>query len=286
MALPQLVLIPGAWHTPEAFSLIIPKLKSHGYTIHTSQLPSVDADPADPPKDFSKDIAVVRDLVIKAIGNGNDVVVAPHSWAGIVGGSALTGLGKKEREAKGERGGIVRTAYISAFMAPEGVSLMETVQGTIPDWWYVEVSICMRVSFVPPRLCRACEKNTVSRPTRTNRIVLQGIHCICRPSAASIFYSDLPEAQQREWLTKVKTHVFATVQAKATAASWKEIPTHYLLCEDDQAIPAFAQEAMTGMVRDMGGEMEVERIKAGHSPFLSQPDVVVEWLRRVAGETM
>lgn len=83
MSKPQLVLIPGAWHTPEAFSHIIPKLESHGYAVHTSQLPSVDPNPADPPTDLSKDVAVVRDLVIKAIGDGKDVVVVPHSWAGM-----------------------------------------------------------------------------------------------------------------------------------------------------------------------------------------------------------
>jgi pimeloyl-ACP methyl ester carboxylesterase len=79
-------------------------------------------------------------------------------------------------------------------------------------------------------------------------------------------------------------HTFATIQAKATAESWLEIPTHYLLCENDLTIPAFVQEMMTGMVKEKGGEIEVERIKSGHSPFLSQPDKVVEWLRRVAGE--
>jgi hypothetical protein len=102
--------------------------------------------------------------------------------------------------------------------------------------------------------------------------------------AANVFYNDLPEDQQRYWFSKTKTHTFASKQAKATAESWKEIPTSYLLCEDDLAIPAFAQEAMTGMVKEMGGEIEVERIKSSHSPFLSQPDAVVNWLRRVAGE--
>jgi hypothetical protein len=59
-----------------------------------------------------------------------------------------------------------------------------------------------------------------------------------------------------------------------------------LLCEDDLAIPAFAQEFMTGMVKEKGGELEVERIKSSHSPFLSQPDVVVEWVRKAAGEKL
>jgi hypothetical protein len=63
-----------------------------------------------------------------------------------------------------------------------------------------------------------------------------------------------------------------------------EIPSSYLLCEDDLAFPAFAQEAMTDMVKQKGGEMEVDRIKSGHSPLLSRPDDVVAWIRKVAGE--
>merc|ERR1712194_525698 len=100
----------------------------------------------------------------------------------------------------------------------------------------------------------------------------------------NIFYNDLPVEEQKKWFSKLQTHAFATKKAKTTTASWREIPTSYLICEDDLAIPAFAQEAMSNGVKEMGGEIEVERIKASHSPFLSQPDVVVEWLRRAAGE--
>jgi len=137
MAKPQIVLIPGAWHKPECFSIIIPKLEAHGYTVHTRQMPSVTE--SDPPTDLSRDVAAARDLVTKAIGGGNDVVVVPHSWAGLVAGSAFGGMGKKEREAKGEKGGIVRAAYMCAFMAPEGVSLLDAIQHQIPDWWYIGV---------------------------------------------------------------------------------------------------------------------------------------------------
>lgn len=87
-------------------------------------------------------------------------------------------------------------------------------------------------------------------------------------------------------MSQLQSMAFATKKAKATAASWKEIPTSYLLCEDDRAIPAAAQEQMANGVREMGGEIEVERINTSHSPFLSQPDVVVEWIRRVAGEKL
>lgn len=108
---PQIVLFPGAWHKPSCFSHIIPKLEAAGYAVRTAQLPSVTDH--NPPKDLNADIATVRSTVDEAIGSGNDVVVIPHSWAGIVVGSALTGYSKKEREAKGEKGGVVRCGCMS-----------------------------------------------------------------------------------------------------------------------------------------------------------------------------
>lgn len=65
-----------------------------------------------------------------------------------------------------------------------------------------------------------------------------------------------------------------------------EIPSWYLLCEDDLAIPAIAQEMMATGMKEAGGDVQVERIKSSHSPFLSQPDVVVDWIRRAAGESL
>jgi pimeloyl-ACP methyl ester carboxylesterase len=138
MSKPQIVLLPGAWHLPVCYSLIIPKLEAAGYTVHTTQLPSITNN--DPPTDLSADIATVRTIVDKAIGSGNEVIVVPHSWAGIVAGSALVGYSIKDREANGGKGGVLRCAYMCAFMLPEGVSLMDTVQGQPRTWWDTEVS--------------------------------------------------------------------------------------------------------------------------------------------------
>jgi hypothetical protein len=49
----------------------------------------------------------------------------------------------------------------------------------------------------------------------------------------------------------------------------------------DQAFPAVAQEGMSGMVKAMGGEIEVTRITSGHSPFLSQFEKTMEWVKKV-----
>ena len=134
---PQIVLTAGAWHTPASFTTLISKLEDAGYTVHTEKLPSVGN--STPPQDLSEDIAALQGLVTKAIGDGNDVVVVPHSWSGIVASSGLVGYGKKQREEAGKKGGVVKGAYMCAFLVPEGVSLMDAIQHQIPAWWTVEV---------------------------------------------------------------------------------------------------------------------------------------------------
>ncbi|KAF2183819.1 alpha/beta-hydrolase [Zopfia rhizophila CBS 207.26] len=266
MPKPTIVAIPGAWHSPAAFETVTKKLEALGYTVLSRQMPSVGSDP--PPEDLSDDVAAVRDLVLKAIGDSNDVVVVPHSWSGIVAGSALVGLGKKQREANGEKGGVIRTAFMCSFVVPEGVSLMDVINHEIPGWWDIKVLFL----FVLNRLYIWMSDTHDKKGPYTF------------PNDPNIFYNDLSAEEQQKWMSKLQTHAFATKKAKSTGAAWKEIPSSYLICEDDNAIPKVAQEAMTKGAKDAGAEMEIEVIKASHSPFLSQPDRVVEFIRRAAGE--
>lgn len=116
---------------------ITSSLQSSGYKVYARQMPAVGN--SNPPKDLSEDIAVARALVEEAIGDeGNDVIVSPHSWGGTVVSSALAGYSKREREAQGKKGGVVRTAYIASFILPEGVSLMEAIGGHYAPWMDVQ----------------------------------------------------------------------------------------------------------------------------------------------------
>ena len=58
----------------------------------------------------------------------------------------------------------------------------------------------------------------------------------------------------------------------------------YLICENDNAQPLKLQESMIEAARKEGGKVTTERVSSSHSPFLSMPEKVVEWIRRVAGE--
>ena len=55
------------------------------------------------------------------------------------------------------------------------------------------------------------------------------------------------------------------------------ISSTYLICEDDAAIPVFAQEAMVKQAQEAGAPLTSERMKATHSPFLTHPEETAEF---------
>ncbi|KAK5693876.1 hypothetical protein LTR17_024942 [Elasticomyces elasticus] len=103
-------------------------------------------------------------------------------------------------------------------------------------------------------------------------------HDICIPMRSEeIFYNDCTAEQIEE----AKRHGTRCFLLPLSYAAWKHMPSTYLVCENDRGIPLAAQEEM---VVQLGAQFEVERCQAGHSPFLSMPDLTAEVGRRAAGE--
>ena len=100
------------------------------------------------------------------------------------------------------------------------------------------------------------------------------------------FYHDLPPAVAESWASKLIRHSYATKFVGAKSAAWRTIPSTYLICEDDRAIPNFVQEGMVKACQDAGAPMVMERINTGHSPFLVKPHDTAEFVRRAAGESV
>lgn len=69
-----------------------------------------------------------------------------------------------------------------------------------------------------------------------------------------------------------------------THAAWKQVPTSYVVCEDDRACLTEWQMAMLANVEKQGVHIDTHHLNTSHSPFLSQPEKLVEIIRRVAGE--
>lgn len=57
------------------------------------------------------------------------------------------------------------------------------------------------------------------------------------------------------------------------------VPCTYLLCERDNCVPPFVQQIS---IEYIGQGCKIERCDAGHSPYLSKMDLVVNLIKEIA----
>jgi hypothetical protein len=92
-------------------------------------------------KDLQPDIDALRSAVLKKADAGNDVMVVGHSWSCIVVCGGLEGLSKEERKKEGKEGAVVKLAFLTGFVPPENVSLIQAFRGSPPEWYDVKVHL-------------------------------------------------------------------------------------------------------------------------------------------------
>ncbi|KAL1864006.1 hypothetical protein Daus18300_007971 [Diaporthe australafricana] len=241
------VMVPGAWHPASALDLVAKPLRAAGYAVRGVDLPSCGAEP--PLDGFGPDVDALGKVIAEEADRGQDVVVFMHSYGGVVGTQACRGLGKRERGAAGKKGGVVRLVYCCAFLLGDGVSLMDML-GNQPLPWFILSDNETRVEVNTPE---------------------------------DIFYNDLGAAEAKKSVDTLTHHSYRCLYTKLTYPAYKDIPTTYLFCEKDNAIPLFVQEKMVGDAKALGVQIDTETFDASHSPFLSMPDEIVASCRRAAG---
>ncbi|KAJ5370333.1 uncharacterized protein N7496_006425 [Penicillium cataractarum] len=212
MSNPTLIFAPGAWYPPTSFNLIIDNLLE--YRRRTVTFPSIQSATRVP--DLQPDIDAVLFTVDQEAEEGHDIVVILHIWAGVPGSSALDGLSKSERRAKGRKGGIVKLLFIAAFIPILGESLVGAFGGKHPSWFV-----------------RYESKNTVTANDPHGR-----------------FFHDVPNGA--EWDKSLGPHAWATKIAPATGTAYRTIPCAYLLCKNDRAIPFVIQQMLIDRARVEG----------------------------------
>ncbi|MEV1068997.1 alpha/beta hydrolase [Streptomyces sp. NPDC050263] len=80
-----------------------------------------------------------------------------------------------------------------------------------------------------------------------------------------MFYGDLPRAEAEEAAKRLVPQSAKSFSDALTEAGWHTVPSTYIVCEDDQALPAKSQQALAAR------SGTVHRIAGGHSPFLAKP---------------
>ncbi|KAL2005082.1 hypothetical protein VTN00DRAFT_2932 [Thermoascus crustaceus] len=265
---PTIVFIPGAWHLPDAYNTVRGLLAQRGFPSEAIALPSIGAEP--PTKSLNNDIEHVHAVLKRLVEDGDEgrqVVVVCHSYGGLVGAGAVKGLEFKRRNSEGSegskgrgkgKGGVIMLVYMSAFVVPRGKSLKDMLGGEWLGWMRFDGNYS-----------RSSNEETV-------------------------FYNDLPPAEQARWISKL-THISARVFTDpATHEPWNNdhhydhnndnaqplLPCMYLFCDKDQALPIAMQEQMAGAMG--AGLVATYRSEASHSPFLSVPEQVVEGLEMAA----
>lgn len=132
MTKPTIVLVPGAWHTPNGYKALIDALERLEFPVSPVFLPSVDSNPTQ--TSWDPDVTAVRSAVVAAADKGSDVYILMHSYGGFPGSEAAQGLDKASRAREGKKGGIAKMIYMTAFAVPEGVTLEMGCGGALPPW--------------------------------------------------------------------------------------------------------------------------------------------------------
>ena len=97
------------------------------------------------------------------------------------------------------------------------------------------------------------------------------MHC---KSPETLLFNDLDAASAENWTKKLSPQPSEGWDQTVTYGGWKDVPSVYLVCENDQVLPPPLQLQMA----ELAGS-KVEQCGAGHIPFLSMPEKVVEVVR-------
>jgi pimeloyl-ACP methyl ester carboxylesterase len=90
----------------------------------------------------------------------------------------------------------------------------------------------------------------------------------------AMFYADVDRATASAAVARLKPQSLRSWTERVEYVDVR-LPTTYLLCENDQALPTPMQEAFAAHTD------RVERLDSGHSPFLSQPQELAARLEQV-----
>lgn len=140
---PTIVLVHGAWHNPSCWDEVRKHLEEHSYPTVAVHLPSAGRNP--PVTSHLEDTAVVRkELERLIVSEGKEVILVMHSYGGVAGSGAVSGLEKAGRE---DKGGVTQCIFITAFLVPKGSSLLGMFDNQFPP--YLEVDVRFSTFFLP-----------------------------------------------------------------------------------------------------------------------------------------
>ncbi|KAL1853104.1 hypothetical protein Daus18300_011932 [Diaporthe australafricana] len=249
---PTILLVPGAFGTPDGYSPLLPYLENAGFPTHPG--PYASSNPSDPSAaTCANDIASLRDILRALVEQQqNDVVILAHSYGAIVASGAAKGLDKKTREGQSLEGGVIGLVYVAGNIVLENESLGEALGGASPPFIKLD------------------------NPS-------QGLALI--EPAMDILYNDCDPARAAGLNSSLVPHAYSAFQTKSTAPAWADAAFDgrraYVRTLDDACNPVFVQDMWLEKTKV---HWDVADLKTGHMPFVSQPEAfAAEVLKFIKG---
>ncbi|KAJ5660336.1 hypothetical protein N7507_006787 [Penicillium longicatenatum] len=242
------LIVHGAYFLPAGWEDFGQRLTQAGFIVRCPRLPSC-GDTRPPTAFLEQDVIAVRAAAQELISSGHAVIVLAHSYGGIVASEAIT----QDLYARGRGKGIAHLIYLSAWLVQQGNSLSDVIA---KYGFQSKVDIGFN------------EDGTI----------------IAR-NAPKAFYNDIDVGRAKELTSTWNvTHNRLAARGQVTGAPWKDLPTTYIYCSQDLAIMLPLQESMVQDAFNAKGTSEIvtETIDAGHCPFLSKPEEVLQIVHRVA----
>ena len=138
--------------------------------------------------------------------------------------------------------GVRHLVYLTAFMLDEGQSLAD-ITGPTPPAWQIPTPDGKSLTVSEPR---------------------------------DVFYNTCAPAVADAAAARLRPQTVASFVEPVRSVAWRDVPSTYVICDRDQAIPVPAQEAMSAHAGT------THRLESDHSPFLTDPDAVAALIRAAA----
>ncbi|KAI6717240.1 hypothetical protein B2J93_6634 [Marssonina coronariae] len=246
--LPLLVIVPGAWQLPQAWYDFLEVLRKADIEYLYVPNESVGTKPTVGLAGDTKNLQATLGRLVK---EGRECILLGHSYGGLVISSATEGFDIKSVRKRGEKGGVVMTVFMAAFVVPENESLLKFLGGEPAPWMLIE----------------------------ENAYVVGD-----KSKLADVAFNDIQDEKVVEKYSEfmARSSLLAFTEPN-TYAPWDHgVPAAYIRTTDDNAVPL---EVQNGMFRylDERTDAFIFQIFAGHCPWISQPEDVRMTLEDILG---
>nr|WP_062339943.1 alpha/beta hydrolase [Herbidospora sakaeratensis] len=227
---PTVVLVHGAFADASGWNDVAAKLIRDGYPVIA---------PANPLRSVSSDAAYLASVLATI---GGPIVVAAHSYGGIVATNAAEG-----------NPNVKALVYVAAFAPDKDESLID-LQSRFPGTRLDESALDIRP--YGEQLLDAYIKKEVFH---------------------DVFAGDLPRSATSLMQASQRPADLRALGEKSGAPAWRTIPSYYLVAKNDQVLPAATQRFMAQRAGS-----QIREVASSHVAMISQPSATADLIRRAA----